>query len=54
MKYTKDGALVAVASRGGQVYIHDAKDHYSLKTTTGECVPQKILSPRAKSSYSAV
>ncbi|CAM9225273.1 unnamed protein product, partial [Laminaria digitata] len=36
MKYTQDGTLLAVASSGGQVYIHDAKDHYSLKTTTRE------------------
>ncbi|CAM9684091.1 unnamed protein product, partial [Hapterophycus canaliculatus] len=36
MKYTKDGALLAVASSSGHVYIHDATDHYSLKATTSK------------------
>lgn len=36
MKYSKDGALLAVAASSGEVYIHDAADHYSLKTTTSE------------------
>lgn len=36
MKYTEDGALLAVASSGGQIYVHNAKDHYSLEATTCE------------------
>ncbi|CAB1119500.1 unnamed protein product [Ectocarpus sp. CCAP 1310/34] len=34
MKYSKDGALLAVATSSGQIYVHDAADHYSLKCTT--------------------
>lgn len=37
MKYSEDGRLLAVASSGGQIYIHDAMDHYALKATTSEC-----------------
>ncbi|CAM9247319.1 unnamed protein product, partial [Ectocarpus sp. 12 AP-2014] len=36
MKYSKDGALLAVATSGGQIYVHDAADHYSLKSSTSE------------------
>ena len=36
MKYSQDGALLAVAASSGEIYIHDAADHYSLKTTTSE------------------
>lgn len=36
MKYSDDGHLLAVASSGGLVYVHDATDHYSLKATIGE------------------
>lgn len=42
MKYTEDGALLAVASSGGQIYVHDATEHYSLKATTRE--QQQLLS----------
>eukprot|EP00752_Nemacystus_decipiens_P008508 g7598.t1 len=34
MKFTKDGALLAVAANSGEIYIHDATDHYNLKATT--------------------
>lgn len=53
MKYTQDGTLLAVASSGGQIYIHDAKDHYSLKTTTREYIPQTLISSQAEPPHSA-
>lgn len=36
MKFTKDGSLLAVAASSGEIYIHNATDHYSLKATTSE------------------